>query len=200
MCWNHNQLISYSKHRLIVESAFMWRGKGYSSSGPLIQSSRFVALWWFLNDEWCLLCRFVELSSLLEPGRPPKNDKLAILGDAIRVVNQLRAESQEFKETNEKLAEEIKSLKVGYVYPAFLFSQASLIFGMYSGAWYALPVIRTCLCLCDMSDACLKCVSVWNLYMTFTDVSILHSRWYYFWSCYHFNFASLIINIDNSIS
>lgn len=74
------------------------------------------------------------MSSLLEPGRPPKNDKLAILGDAIRVVNQLRAESQEFKETNEKLVEEIKSLKVGYFYAAFLFSQASLIFGMYSGA------------------------------------------------------------------
>lgn len=58
-----------------------------------------------LND------RFVELSSTLEPGRPPKTDKLAILGDAIRVLNQLRAESQEFKETNEKLLEEIKSLK-----------------------------------------------------------------------------------------
>ncbi|CAL5392408.1 unnamed protein product [Camellia sinensis] len=58
-----------------------------------------------LND------RFVELSSILEPGRPPKTDKLAILGDAIRVLNQLRAESQEFKETNEKLLEEIKSLK-----------------------------------------------------------------------------------------
>ncbi|XAR48988.1 hypothetical protein NMG60_11031994 [Bertholletia excelsa] len=58
-----------------------------------------------LND------RFLELSSVLEPGRPPKTDKFAILGDTIRVLNQLRAESQEFKETNEKLLEEIKSLK-----------------------------------------------------------------------------------------
>ncbi|KAL6953976.1 hypothetical protein U1Q18_030236 [Sarracenia purpurea var. burkii] len=58
-----------------------------------------------LND------RFLDLSSILEHGRPPKTDKLAILGDAIRVLNQLRAESQEFKETNEKLLEEIKSLK-----------------------------------------------------------------------------------------
>ncbi|KAH7857597.1 hypothetical protein Vadar_014419 [Vaccinium darrowii] len=55
--------------------------------------------------------RFLELSSILEPGRPPQTDKLAVLGDAIRVVNHLRAESQEFKETNEKLVEEIKSLK-----------------------------------------------------------------------------------------
>ncbi|KAL6989869.1 hypothetical protein U1Q18_015620 [Sarracenia purpurea var. burkii] len=55
--------------------------------------------------------RFLELSSILEPGRPLKTDKLAILGDAIRIVNQLRAESQEFKETNEKLLEEIQNLK-----------------------------------------------------------------------------------------
>ncbi|PSS33774.1 Transcription factor bHLH104 like [Actinidia chinensis var. chinensis] len=55
--------------------------------------------------------RFLELSSVLEPGRPPKADKVAILGDAIRVLNQLRAESLEFRETNDKLLEEIKSLK-----------------------------------------------------------------------------------------
>lgn len=58
-----------------------------------------------LND------RFLELSSTLEPGRPATNDKLAILGDAIRVLNQLKSESQEYKETNEKLLEELKTLK-----------------------------------------------------------------------------------------
>lgn len=58
-----------------------------------------------LND------RFVELSAVLEPGRPPKSDKPAILDDAIRVLTQLRAEAQELKETNEKLLEEVKSLK-----------------------------------------------------------------------------------------
>ncbi|CAK9134599.1 unnamed protein product [Ilex paraguariensis] len=58
-----------------------------------------------LND------RFTELCSVLEPGRPAKTDKLAILGDAIRVLNQLRTESQEYKEKNEKLLEEIKTLK-----------------------------------------------------------------------------------------
>lgn len=52
------------------------------------------------------------MSCILEPGRPARTDKPAILDDAIRVLNQLRTESQELKETNEKLQEEIKSLKV----------------------------------------------------------------------------------------
>ncbi len=56
--------------------------------------------------------RFAELCSTLEPGRPVKTDKLAILGDAIRVVGQLKSEAQEYKELNEKLAEEIETLKV----------------------------------------------------------------------------------------
>ncbi|KAK7268748.1 hypothetical protein RIF29_21456 [Crotalaria pallida] len=55
--------------------------------------------------------RFCDLSSVLEPGRPVKTDKLAILDDAVRVLNQLKAEAQELKETNEKLSEEIKCLK-----------------------------------------------------------------------------------------
>ncbi|XP_057430969.1 transcription factor bHLH104 isoform X2 [Lotus japonicus] len=55
--------------------------------------------------------RFCELSSVLEPGRPVKTDKPAILDDAIRVLSQLKTEAQELKETNEKLLEEIKCLK-----------------------------------------------------------------------------------------
>lgn len=58
-----------------------------------------------LND------RFSDLSSILEPGRPAKTDKSAILSDAIRVLNQLRTETKELKDSNEKLQEEIKSLK-----------------------------------------------------------------------------------------
>ncbi|CAL5395242.1 unnamed protein product [Camellia sinensis] len=85
------------------ESAF--RTRNASCSKPGTKACRERLRRERLND------RFVELSSILEPGRPPKTDKLAILGDAIRVLNQLRAESQEFKETNEKLLEEIKSLK-----------------------------------------------------------------------------------------
>ncbi|XP_039017774.1 transcription factor bHLH104-like [Hibiscus syriacus] len=55
--------------------------------------------------------RFMDLSSILEPGRPARTEKSAILDDAIRVLTQLRTEAQELKETNEKLLEEIKSLK-----------------------------------------------------------------------------------------
>jgi len=47
--------------------------------------------------------RFIELGSILEPGRPPKMDKAAILNDAVRMVNQLRSESQKLKESNEEL-------------------------------------------------------------------------------------------------
>ncbi|XP_041001361.1 transcription factor bHLH104-like isoform X1 [Juglans microcarpa x Juglans regia] len=55
--------------------------------------------------------RFIDLSSVLDPERTVKMDKHAILDDAIRILNQLRSESQELKATNEKLLEEIKNLK-----------------------------------------------------------------------------------------
>ncbi|PWA80110.1 Myc-type, basic helix-loop-helix (bHLH) domain-containing protein [Artemisia annua] len=67
-----------------------------------------------LNFEDCgvSLLRFVELSSTLEPGRSVTTDKLAIIGDVIRVLNQLKSESQECKEMNEKLLEEIKTFRI----------------------------------------------------------------------------------------
>ncbi|GAB2294444.1 hypothetical protein Dimus_028651 [Dionaea muscipula] len=58
-----------------------------------------------LNDS------FLDLSSVLEPGRTDKTDKLMILSDAVRVLNQLRSEAKEFKVENERLEEEIVSLK-----------------------------------------------------------------------------------------
>ncbi|XP_051136365.1 transcription factor ILR3-like [Andrographis paniculata] len=58
-----------------------------------------------LND------RFMELSALLEPGRPPKTDKAAILVDAVRIVTQLRTESQKLKDSNSNLHDKIKELK-----------------------------------------------------------------------------------------
>ncbi|ERN09491.1 hypothetical protein AMTRI_Chr09g13000 [Amborella trichopoda] len=59
-----------------------------------------------LND------RFLELGSILDPGRPPKADKATILSDAARALSQLRIEAQKLKEANEKLQETIKDLKV----------------------------------------------------------------------------------------
>ncbi|KAJ0979564.1 hypothetical protein J5N97_015038 [Dioscorea zingiberensis] len=58
-----------------------------------------------LND------RFAELCSILDPGRPPKADKGAILSDANRLLNQLRLEAQKLKESNEALQVSIKNLK-----------------------------------------------------------------------------------------
>jgi hypothetical protein len=61
---------------------------------------------------FCLILRFLELSSILEPGRPPKTDKAAILVDAVRMVTQLRGEAQHLKESSESLQEKITELKV----------------------------------------------------------------------------------------
>ncbi|KAF0923955.1 hypothetical protein E2562_007777 [Oryza meyeriana var. granulata] len=55
--------------------------------------------------------RFNELSAILEPGKPPKADKVAILSDAARLLSQLRAEAQKLKSSNESLQDSIKSLK-----------------------------------------------------------------------------------------
>lgn len=54
----------------------------------------------------------MELSTVLDPTRPPKSDKATLLSDAARIVVQLRNEAQEMKESNEKLEEAIKDLKV----------------------------------------------------------------------------------------
>lgn len=59
-----------------------------------------------------MVSRFLELGSILEPGRPPKTDKSSILIDAVRMVTQLRGESQKLKDSNSSLQEKIKELKV----------------------------------------------------------------------------------------
>ncbi|KAI3736257.1 hypothetical protein L6452_15795 [Arctium lappa] len=55
--------------------------------------------------------RFLELGSILEPGRAPKTDKTAILSDAIRMITQLRSESERLNASNVDLQEKIKELK-----------------------------------------------------------------------------------------
>lgn len=63
-----------------------------------------------------LILRFLELSSLLDPGNSPKIDKAAILSDAARLVSQLRSEAKSLKESNESLQEKINELKVFPIY------------------------------------------------------------------------------------
>lgn len=52
------------------------------------------------------------MSSVLEPDRLPKTDKVALLSDAVRVVTQLRNEAQQLKEMNDELRAKVKELKV----------------------------------------------------------------------------------------
>ncbi|CAA0825144.1 Transcription factor bHLH115 [Striga hermonthica] len=55
--------------------------------------------------------RFQELSSILEPGRPPKIDKGLILCNAIRMVTQLRDEANKLKISNSNLQGKVNELK-----------------------------------------------------------------------------------------
>ncbi|XP_031130167.1 transcription factor bHLH115-like isoform X2 [Ipomoea triloba] len=55
--------------------------------------------------------RFQELSCVMDPGKPPKMDKSAILSDAVRMVLQLRDEAQKLKESFEDLQEQVNELK-----------------------------------------------------------------------------------------
>ncbi|XP_048327210.2 transcription factor ILR3 [Ziziphus jujuba] len=55
--------------------------------------------------------RFLELVSVLDLGSLPKMDKGAILSDTVRILTQLRSESQRMKESIEDLQAKIKELK-----------------------------------------------------------------------------------------
>ncbi|XP_076902947.1 transcription factor ILR3-like isoform X2 [Bidens hawaiensis] len=81
------------------------RGRGESCSGTSSKACREKLRRDKLND------KFVELASILDPGRPPKIDKAAILVDAVHVVTQLRKEAQKLKDSSLDLQEKIKELK-----------------------------------------------------------------------------------------
>lgn len=66
----------------------------------------------YFNIGFCLISRFQELSSVLEPEKPPKTDKVVILNDAVNMVIQLRKEAQRLQESCDKLQENVKELKV----------------------------------------------------------------------------------------
>lgn len=68
-----------------------------------------------------MLVRFMELGALLEPGRPPKTDKAAILVDAVRMVTHLRGEAQKLKDSNLNLQEKIKELKASFLHTHIYF-------------------------------------------------------------------------------
>ncbi|KAL4554903.1 hypothetical protein LXL04_037512 [Taraxacum kok-saghyz] len=96
---------SRSKKRFINEDCHFDRGRSESCSGTSTKACREKLRRDKLND------KFLELASILEPGRPPKIDKSAILVDAVRMVTQLRKEAQKLKDSSSDLQEKIKELK-----------------------------------------------------------------------------------------
>ncbi|KAJ8747503.1 hypothetical protein K2173_009240 [Erythroxylum novogranatense] len=87
------------------ESGSKKRGRSEASSGSSSKACREKLRRDRLNE------KFMELGSILEPGRPPKTDKAAILIDAVRMVTQLRGEALKLKDSNSGLQEKIKELK-----------------------------------------------------------------------------------------
>ncbi|KAE8708774.1 bHLH104 protein [Hibiscus syriacus] len=105
--------IEFSSGNAVQEKGFVdgdCAGKMYCSNS-YFDDVFLAATQWIMQQARDKSMPFVDLSSILEPGRPARTEKSAILDDAIRVLTQLRTEAQELKETNEKLLEEIKSLK-----------------------------------------------------------------------------------------
>lgn len=87
------------------DSSSKKRGRSESCSATSSKACREKLRRDRLND------KFLELGSILEPGRPPKTDKAAVLIDAVRMVTQLRGEAQKLKDSNSSLQEKIKELK-----------------------------------------------------------------------------------------
>ncbi|KAJ7948495.1 transcription factor ILR3-like [Quillaja saponaria] len=81
------------------------RGRADSCAGSSSKACREKLRRDRLND------KFLELGSILDPGRPLKTDKAAVLIDAVRMVTQLRGEAQKLKDSNTSLQEKIKELK-----------------------------------------------------------------------------------------
>ncbi|KAL8127247.1 transcription factor ILR3 [Apium graveolens] len=90
---------------VLMEAGSKKRVRSESCSGSSSKACREKMRRDKLND------KFMELGAILEPGRPPKTDKAAILIDAVRMVTQLRTESQKLKDTNSDLQDKIKELK-----------------------------------------------------------------------------------------
>lgn len=96
---------SYSDLGVIKEVGSKKRVRSETCSGSSTKACREKMRRDKLND------KFTELGAILDPGRPVKTDKAALLIDATRMVTQLRSESQKLKETNTDLQEKVKELK-----------------------------------------------------------------------------------------
>ncbi|XP_010909862.1 transcription factor ILR3 isoform X2 [Elaeis guineensis] len=98
----HGSIANFDGHK---EPGSQKRMRSESCSGPSSKACREKMRRDRLNE------RFLELSSILDPGKPPKMDKATILSDAVHMVTQLRTEAQKLKQSNDSLEEKIKELK-----------------------------------------------------------------------------------------
>ncbi|XP_017978791.1 PREDICTED: transcription factor ILR3 [Theobroma cacao] len=96
---------SFGNSDSLNETGFRKRARSGSCSASGSKACREKMRRDRLND------RFLELGSILDPGRPLKVDKAVILVDAVRMVTQLRDEAQKLRESNESLQEKINELK-----------------------------------------------------------------------------------------
>ncbi|PHT76491.1 Transcription factor ILR3 [Capsicum annuum] len=108
----------YASSNLIAETDYTFADSEVSkeaSSRKRLKSEYLFLVIYLLSYEFShpnlTSSRFLELSSVLDPGRPPKTEKVAILSDAQRMLIELRTETQKLKESNEELQEKIKELK-----------------------------------------------------------------------------------------
>lgn len=82
-----------------------------------------------------IVSRFQQLSSILEPGRTPTTDKAIILSDAIRMVNHLRNEAKNLKESHDVLQDKINDLKVCLFPICFAFSPGTKFHSLVELNW-----------------------------------------------------------------
>uniref|UniRef100_A0A0E0HFG1 BHLH domain-containing protein n=1 Tax=Oryza nivara TaxID=4536 RepID=A0A0E0HFG1_ORYNI len=96
---------------MVDDPAAVSRSRPESSAPPGTKACREKLRRDRLNERHVSHFQFNELSAILEPGKPPRADKVSILSDAARLLSQLRAEAQKLKSSNESLQDSIKSLK-----------------------------------------------------------------------------------------
>ncbi|GAB4836061.1 hypothetical protein Ancab_000978 [Ancistrocladus abbreviatus] len=72
--------------------------------------------------------RFLELNSVLHPGRPVKIDKSAILADAICTLDKLRTEAEKLKEKKSKLLFGACYCQVQVLSPMYQIEVSGLVF------------------------------------------------------------------------
>ena len=117
------------------------------------------------------ICRFLELSSALEPGRPPKTDKATILGDAVRILTQLRSEAQGLQETNNQLRETVKDLKVSNLIVKFLYKWISKVWWI-TKLYIVNGSFSRCLLMCRQINAMM---AIWSYQLVRSSFASYHT-------------------------